>query len=223
MKTEGIRKKRIHPVVDICQSHGLKSCHKLLLLRLYVAGILSFPARILRKRTGSTVQQGYVSMTQPKLFQRLMTTLSICFAVSVMNSAMAQVIRGPLGEGFDRSSSVDVSVDEMLGMKKPRAANEDIVGPGFPSLWITEIQYKSVRLMRLPVVDPATGKTTDELVWYMVWRLIPRDYTELAGAGRPDLLKKLSDPDQDPLNDTDALRANSIQIPRLSFSSKTKA
>lgn len=154
-------------------------------------------------------------MTQPKLSQRLMTTLSICFAVSVMNSAMAQVIRGPLGEGFDRSSSVDVSVDEMLGMKKPRAANEDIVGPGFPSLWISEIQYKSVRLMRLPVVDPATGKTSDELVWYMVWRLIPRDYTELAGAGRPDLLKKLSDPDQDPLNDTDALRANSIQIPRF--------
>lgn len=154
-------------------------------------------------------------MTQPQICKRLVAICSLCFAVAVMDSAVAQLIRAPLSDGFERSSSVDVSVDEMLGMRKPRTAEEAIVGPGFPALWISEIQYKPVRLMRLPVVDPKTGTTTEELVWYMVWRMIPRDYTELAGEGRPDLLTKLSDPNQDPLNDTDALRANSIQIPRF--------
>lgn len=127
----------------------------------------------------------------------------------------AQLIRAPLTDGFARTSSIDMSVDEMLGPRKPRAPEDAVVGPGYPDLRIAEVQFKSVRMMRMPVEDPGTTRVSNELVWYMVYRVIPRDFTELAGDGRDDLLNKLSDPDSDPANQLDPPRSLPIRLPRF--------
>ena len=143
---------------------------------------------------------------------RWIVVASVAFSVA---PAFAQVIRAPLDRGFVKTTSISMSVDEMLGPQKERAADEPILGPGYPALQIAEVQYKPLRYVRMPVTDPATGEVRRELVWYMVWRMIVRDYTELAGDGQADLLEKLNDPNRDPVNSSDALRARSIQIPRF--------
>ncbi len=149
-----------------------------------------------------------------------------CFRVAVLltfamgsidGSAYSQTIRAKLDRGFARSSSVEVTVKEMLGLQVKRGNGESILGPGFPALWIAEVQYKPVRLIRLPVTDPATNKTTTELVWYMVYRVIPRDYTDLTGSAeaRINLLKRLRDEAVEPQNRTDGLRAANLMLPRF--------
>ncbi len=127
----------------------------------------------------------------------------------------AQIIRAPLTDGFVRSSSIDMSSDEMLGTKKERAVDAPIVGPGFPALWISEVQFKPVRLMRLEITDPKTGAVQKELVRYLIYREIRRDYTELAGAERAELLKKLSNPETDPTNLLDPETTQPLQMPRF--------
>lgn len=146
------------------------------------------------------------------------TCLSLMAAFIVacaVNTAEAQLIRAPLDQGFVRTSSIAVSVDEMLGAQKQRAADQPIVGPGFPALWIAEVQYKPMRFVRMDVTDPISGETKRELVWYMVYRSIFRDYTELAGQNQPDLLVKLEDPDLQPANDIEPASSLPLQIPRF--------
>ncbi|MCH2203551.1 MAG: hypothetical protein MK102_16410 [Fuerstiella sp.] len=113
--------------------------------------------------------------------------------VSNQHAAHSQTIQAELNRGFVRSSSIILNVKEMLGTQVNRAEGESILGPGFPALWIAEVQYKPVRLLRLPVRDSRTQETKRELVWYMVYRVIPRDYTYLAGSeeSRLSLLKRL--------------------------------
>ena len=41
-------------------------------------------------------------------------------------------------------------------------------------LWVMQVDFKPMRLVRLPVTDPETGETTRELVWYLVWRAANR-------------------------------------------------
>lgn len=154
-------------------------------------------------------------MTERHGLKVLTPFLAAIVCVCQCSTAAAQLIKAPLTDGFVRTSSIDISVDEMLGSAKQRAADEPLRGPGYPALWIAEIQYKPVRLVRMPVDDPRTGKSSRELVWYMVYRLIPRDYTELAGEGRADLVRKLEDPERDPANVKDPVVANSLQMPRF--------
>ena len=141
-------------------------------------------------------------------------TLSVlCFVGS--QNADAQLIRAKLDSGFARTSSIAMSVDEMFGYQKLRGADEDIVGPGYPALWIAEVQFKPVRFIRMEVTDPTTGVTKKELVWYMIYRSIPRDYTELAGDSRADLVTKLTNPNLQPQNDIDEAASYPLQIPRF--------
>ena len=156
-------------------------------------------------------------MTKSHVLYRLASIAFGLFLFQTASPVTAQLIRAPLTDGFVRTSSVDASVDEMLGSRKIRKADEPILGPGYPALKMAEIQFKPVRMVRMPVVDPQTGTTSRELVWYMVWRLIQRDYTELAGEGQADLLTKLSDPDHDPENLIDPVRAGSLLIPRFTL------
>ncbi len=127
----------------------------------------------------------------------------------------AQIIRAPLGDGFARSSSIAMSSDEMLGTRKERALDQPIVGPGFPSLWIAEVQFKPVRLKRLDITDPKTGAVSQELIRYMVYRAVRRDYTELAGPEQAELMKKLSNPETDPANQLDPEVSQPLQMPRF--------
>ncbi|MEY3174959.1 MAG: hypothetical protein RLZZ436_2873 [Planctomycetota bacterium] len=137
------------------------------------------------------------------------------FLTTVSSRASAQVIQAPLTDGFVKSSSIAMSVDEMLGIRKARAAEEPILGPGYPNLWIGEVQFKPLRLIRLSWTDARTGKTQQEIVRYMVYRMIRRDYTELAGADKQDLELKLADPNTDPSNVLDPDDSRPLQMPRF--------
>ena len=140
----------------------------------------------------------------------LVAVLSVC-----AEQASAQLIRAPLDTGFVRTSSIAMSVDEMLGSQKARLAGEPILGPGYPDLWIAEVQYKPVRHLFMNVTDPTTGETRRELVWYMIYRVIPRDYTELAGDSRDSLLTKLRNPNLKPDNTIDSPEGFPLVLPRF--------
>lgn len=152
----------------------------------------------------------------PELFgRRFAATVAALIVWNSADYALSQQIRAPLDSGFARSSSIAMSVDEMLGSRKVRTLTEPILGPGYPELWIAEVQYKPVRLMRLEIRDPKTGVAKKELVRYMVYRMIPRDYTELAGSEQAELLRKLDDPNQDPVNTLDPEPTRPLRLPRF--------
>ncbi|MEY3458047.1 MAG: hypothetical protein RL215_1204 [Planctomycetota bacterium] len=137
-----------------------------------------------------------------------------CFSAGA-NFASAQVVRAPLNDGFVETSSIAMSVDEMLGIRKDRAAQDPILGPGYPALWIGEVQFKPLRLIRLSWTDARTGESRQEIVRYLVYRMIRRDYTELAGAGKQELELKLADPNTDPSNTLDPENSKPLQMPRF--------
>ena len=152
----------------------------------------------------------------PNLFdRRIAATMAAFLLWNVADTALSQQISAPLDSGFARTSSIAMSVDEMLGSRKVRALTEPILGPGYPELWIGEVQYKPVRLMRLDIRDPKSGVAQKELVRYMVYRMILRDPTELAGAETAELRRKLEDPNIDPANMLDPTEPQSLQLPRF--------
>ena len=136
---------------------------------------------------------------------------------SLHQTAFGQTVRAPLDHGFARSSSIVVNVNEMLGTRSRREEGEPVLGPGYPALWIAEVQFKPPRMRRMPVTDPTTKKTSNELVWYMVYRVIPRDYTDLAGSAdeKVRLQKRLADDTVDPQNKADEVRAGNLMMPRF--------
>ena len=69
--------------------------------------------------------------------------------------------------------------------------------------------------MRLDIRDPKTGVVQKELVRYMVYRMILRDPTELAGAETAELRRKLADPNLDPANTLDPEVTKPLQMPRF--------
>ncbi len=155
-------------------------------------------------------------MTGKVSFSRLLCTTLFGFAMSATaEHASGQLIRGPLDTGFVRTSSIAMTVDELLGSQKSRGPGEPLLGPGYPDLWIAEVQFKPVRYRRMEVTNPRTGDRTMELVWYMVYRVIPRDPTELAGDSRDELVKKLSDPNLLPQNPIEEASRRSLQVPRF--------
>ncbi len=148
----------------------------------------------------------------PRIAGILFTVLMLC---GMSLSANGQIIKAPLDRGFVRSSSIAVTVDEMLGPNKQRAADEPILGPGYPALWIAEVQIKSVRYVRMQVTDPKTGDVSRELVWYMVYRVIPRRPSDLAGDKSEELVRKLNDPTLEPANSEDPVRAQPMLMPKF--------
>lgn len=136
---------------------------------------------------------------------------------SMLQTAQGQTVRAPLDRGFARTSSIVVNVQEMFGTRARRKEGESIIGPGFPALWIAEVQFKPPRLRRMMVTDPTTKKVDPELVWYMVYRVIPRDYSDLAGSAeaRDQLLRQLSDEATDPQNESDEVIASNLLVPRF--------
>lgn len=43
-----------------------------------------------------------------------------------------------------------------------------------PDMWMLQVSFKPMRMIRVTTTDPATGETRDELVWYLVYRAINR-------------------------------------------------
>ncbi|MFN9719250.1 MAG: hypothetical protein ACK58L_11175 [Planctomycetota bacterium] len=145
--------------------------------------------------------------------------LSITLAILAFHSTVAsgQIVRAPLDQGFERTSSISITVDELLGPSKVRSLDEPILGPGYPDLWIAEVQIKSIRLMKIELPDPKSGELKKEIVRYMVWRAIRRDPTELAGPDRNNLIQKLTDPQRDPTNVLDPESAIPLRLPRFTL------
>ena len=153
-------------------------------------------------------------MTQP--LNRLLRFASLFTAILAIGMpASAQSVQAPLDRGFARSSSIALTVDEMLGTRVQRSDGPPVLGPGYPALWVAEVQYKPVRLLRMKVTDPKTERTARELVWYMVYRVIPRDYTDLAGDERDELRRRLHDTATEPNNDVDPDLAPHLLMPRF--------
>ena len=71
-------------------------------------------------------------------------------------------------------------------------------------LWVMQVDFKPMRLVRLPVTDPQTGRTTDELVWYLVWR----------ATNRP-LRTPERRTEDDPVNDLDGPPGSDLWVPEL--------
>ncbi|APZ96688.1 hypothetical protein Fuma_06361 [Fuerstiella marisgermanici] len=149
-------------------------------------------------------------------FSQLSCTVAMTVSVLATSQlAQGQLIRAPLDTGFVRTSSISMTVDELLGSQKTRAEGEPLLGPGYPDLRIAEVQFKPVRYRRMDVTNPQTGERSKELVWYMVYRVIPRDPTELAGDSRDDLVKKLSDPNLLPQNQLEPPTRAPLLLPRF--------
>jgi hypothetical protein len=147
--------------------------------------------------------------------RRIAAPLAAILLWTVAERGVSQQISAPLDSGFARTSSISMTVDEMLGARKVRALTEPILGPGYPELWIGEVQYKPVRLMRMDIRDRKTGTVQKELVRYMVYRVILRDPTEVAGTETAELRRKLADPDFVPVNTLDPDAARPLEIPRF--------
>ncbi len=147
----------------------------------------------------------------------LTAVLTAAFSLSAASCGFAQTMSAPLDKGFIRSTSVMLNVSEMMGPRIVREPGEPVYGPGYPELWIAEVQFRPMRLLRVPVTDPATGVTARELVWYLVYRLIPRSYVELAGDedAQAALKRRLEDEQRDPQNRIDEMAAPNIIVPRF--------
>lgn len=161
--------------------------------------------------------------SDPNMQQRRVTLSGLMLCVLLLtvvfsgSTVSAQLVRAPLSDGFKRTSSIDVTVDEMLGPNKPRTQAEPILGPGYPNLWIAEVQYKPIRHRLMPITDPKTRIKKEELVWYFVYRIIPRDYTELAGNKQEDLRAKLDNIDLKPSNHLDDQLVQPLVLPRFAL------
>ncbi len=122
--------------------------------------------------------------------------------------------------GFSQKTGITVTVGEMAGavQKQPDGtAPKELYLPGYPHLWIMELQYKPIRLVRVNVTDPVTGRQQRELIWYMVWRGIRRDYTAyFQNTNKDELIRQLRDPNLQPENPADP-RQPSIMSPHFTL------
>ena len=41
-------------------------------------------------------------------------------------------------------------------------------------IWVFEVRYKPLRMIRVNVTDPKTGEKSRELIWYLVYRAVLR-------------------------------------------------
>lgn len=130
-------------------------------------------------------------------------TLFVGLSVGVVNPAIAQ----ENDRGFTQKTGITVSVAEMAGavQKQPDGTPpKQLFLPGYPNLWIMELEYKPIRLIRANVKDPVTGRTSRELIWYMIWRGVRRDYTQFfQDTTKDELIAKLRNPDVVPQNPED--------------------
>ena len=150
---------------------------------------------------------------------RPLSFLPICALATVLATAsMAHAQRKT--DGFTQGSGITVTVSEMAGatQKQPDGTPpNELYLPGYPDLWVMELQYKPIRMIRMPVRDPKTGETKRELIWYMVWRGIRRDYTNYFNAADKDeIIRKLKNPLLQPVNPADP-QAKKIFAPHFTL------
>ena len=88
----------------------------------------------------------------------MMFRAAICAVL--LSAASATTLRAEGPGGFEKTGGARVTVAEQIA---------------HPELWLLEAQFKKMRMVRLPVTDPRTGRRNEEAVWYMVFKLTNRD------------------------------------------------
>ena len=73
-------------------------------------------------------------------------------------------------------------------------------------LWVLEVRFKPLRLIRLNLTDPKTGKKSRQLVWYLLYRAVNRP---LPSKGDPNGV--------DPQNQFDAVRGKPLFAPEFTL------
>ncbi len=135
-------------------------------------------------------------------------------ALLTVSLAFLPSIQAQSKGGFKISTGVTVTVAEMAGatLRQPDGTPPaELYLPGYPRLWVMEPEYKPIRLIRAEVTDPVSGKRQQELIWYMVYRAVRRDYTQyFADTTREELIRNLRDPALEPVNVTDASRPSVV-------------
>lgn len=84
----------------------------------------------------------------------MLRLISSCLLLVVATPLWGQSQRSTLSRGFDAQAPAVASAEEM--------AQGD--------LWVMEVEFKPLRLIRIETTDPVTGEKRDELVWYLVYR-----------------------------------------------------
>lgn len=80
-----------------------------------------------------------------------------CFLYSPLNRAMAQ--NQVLNRGFSISADISATGEERAAQK---------------SLWVLDAVFKPMRMMRIDLTNPKTGKKEKTLVWYVVYKCVLR-------------------------------------------------
>lgn len=117
---------------------------------------------------------------------RWLVLSSCALAVVSTGSAWAQGT-----QGFSRIARPAVTGDE--------ATSQD-------ELWALEVQLRPLRMIRVPLTDPKTGKKSEQLVLYQVYRVITRPVE------RPQ-----DTSDRKPVNDQDPLPGRPLLIPEFTL------
>lgn len=108
----------------------------------------------------------------PGLFGPALLCLAGIAASLVSGTALAQT-----NQGFERTARAVAGGAELLTQ---------------PKLWIYETQLKKIRMVRMDVTDPKTGKKSREWIWYLVYRVVnrglnrPQDSTDTTPANTDD-------------------------------------
>ena len=94
-----------------------------------------------------------------------------------------QAQKKPDNDGFDRVLEVSVGGTELISQ---------------PRLWVYETHFKKIRMLRMMVTDPKTGKRKQEFIWYMIFKVMNRDLNRLVDT-TDTLPQNVADPQPDEL------------------------
>jgi hypothetical protein len=77
-----------------------------------------------------------------------------------------------------------------------------------PNLWVFEIQYKTLRMVKIPITNKKTGVKKNEILYYLVYKIINRAIEQ-----------KPNDPEKTPINQFDKSPVPETFVPEITFAS----
>lgn len=120
-----------------------------------------------------------------------MRSISLCLlSVALITPAYGQGQKSALNRGFDATA--------------PAVATAEEIAQG--DLWVMQTDFKPMRLIRVPVTDPKTGESKEEMFWYVVYR-----------ASNKALKTPTQDDTRIPVNNYDPEPGPSLFIPEFSL------
>ncbi len=128
-------------------------------------------------------------MSTPR--KHLLSIATWCFAAFAMHGSVAVAQKVEFKGGFDL-------------VAKPVATGEERQAQ--PDLWIFELEFKSLRMIEIPITDARTGTKRPELIYYMVYKAINREID-----------RKQEEQDRRPVNDLGENPSAGIFVPEISL------